>query len=70
MKNEDDASGSHTSASQWCCIVLFVATIAGLILWSLVSTWKPWTKSELAIVSIVAALALGVYIGEKGATRK
>ncbi|MCC6229860.1 MAG: hypothetical protein IT432_11605 [Phycisphaerales bacterium] len=70
MKNANDTAGARTTAGQWLCIALFVVTLMGVIAWSVVSSWQPWTRGEFMCVCAVGLFGLGIYIGEKGARRK
>jgi len=66
MKNADEADRPKPVVPYWILVAGWVV-ISAIALWYGVSRW---TAAEAAVVAIVAALALGVYIGEKGATRK
>lgn len=54
-------------------VVPYWILVAGWVAISAIALWYGgvrWTPSEVTVVSIVAALAIGVYIGEEGAKRK
>lgn len=66
MKKASEATSLKPVVPYWVLVVLWLGA-SGVILWYAI---RQWTSSDWIVMSIVAALAIGLYFGEKGAPRR
>lgn len=66
MKNADKSIHAKPVIPYWVLIAVWLAA-GSAALWY--GDWS-WTPREVAGLAVVAALAIGIYVGERGARRK